>query len=114
MADNKIPDLYVSHDGTIRISGGTVPRDAGKCAMHYLEQGKHNIDFLCIGANANQQATKSMGVFMLLFERNPDNKGKTLAFRPLRFRVMTEDRQTHASFSKDATAWRTVVVVLSP
>lgn len=108
------PKIYTEHPGTIRISGTTVPREAGQCAICSLEAGKKVIEFLCIGANANQQATKSMGVFLMLFERNSCNSGKSLAFQPLEFLTYVRDRSTGQQVQRTATVWRTVMFSTVP
>ena len=102
-------ETYVSHEGTIRISGSTVPKKAGKCARHFLERGITPIDFFCIGANANQQATKAMGVFSYM-TKNYD--GLEIAFQPLRFMVETIDPTSQQKELKDAIVWRCVLLDL--
>lgn len=102
---NEIP-LYQSHLGTLRISGSTAPRKAGMCAYHYLNEGVESVEFFCIGANANHNAMKSMGIFMLAVEAET-NKQVTISFQPRRYRtVVVEEGQE--SF-KDCVVWRTVI-----
>ena len=107
--------LYQAHAGTLRIAGCTLPRNASKCAYHYFERGIWPIDFLVIGANANQQAMKAMGSFRHRVEqdssRRNSNNGATftVAFIPLRFHTDTESAVTHEHIEKDATVWRTVL-----
>jgi hypothetical protein len=100
--------LYVPHDGTVKISGTTQPRGAGRCAYYYLRRG-WPVEFFCIGANANQQAMKSMGVFGELVKEDPEYKGKFVAFVPERVRTSTLDGSGHEK-DKDATVWKTVLV----
>lgn len=97
---------YQEHAGTIKVSGSTEPRKAGRCAMHMLRSRTLPVDFLCIGANANQQASKTLGVFMLLTEQ--ELPGTSLAFKPLRFMVSVKDAVTGEEKDKDAMVWRTV------
>jgi hypothetical protein len=107
MSDPIIP-LYVSHEGTIRISGSTAPRKSGVCALSFLEKGFKTIDFMCIGANANHQATKGMSVFCYMVDQNM--KGKlTVAFKPLRFQTETTHPVTGEKKLKDCTIWRTLL-----
>ena len=100
--------VYVEHAGTIRISGKTDPRRASKCAMHNLNNAVSPIEFLCIGANANQQATKAIGTFMYNVQRQFPKF--LVAFQPLRYMVKTQDVVTNAEKLKDATVWFTVMV----
>lgn len=103
------PPSYALHPGTIKVSGSTLPRQAGSCALHFLDRLMDPIDFICIGANANQQAVKAIGVFSELFHERFGQDGSFLAFRPLR--VSVSARNFDGSFQlKDATVWRTVVV----
>lgn len=103
------PPLYDLHPGTVKVSGSTLPRQAGSCALHFLERLVDPIDFICIGANANQQAVKSIGVFSEMFVERFGQDGSFLAFRPLR--VSVSAKNFDGSFQlKDATVWRTVVV----
>ena len=112
MSDEKpiyeIPE-YVPTEGTVKISGATLPKPAGKCAFHYLEKGIFPVDFHCIGANANQQAMKAMGVFLYMV--NSAYQGKmSVAFQPMRFRTSTIDPTTQLPRDKDCVVWRTVVI----
>lgn len=102
-------ERYIPHNGTIKIAGHTLPKSAGRCAIHYLEQGNFPIDFMCIGANANQQATKAMGVFSHIVKTSESFKGMEVAFQPLMFTTETEDPLTKEKKDKSATVWRTVV-----
>lgn len=104
--------VYEYHPGTVKVSGSTIPKRAGRCAYYYLLKG-HNVEFFCIGANANQQTTKSMGVFSSLVETDPSFAGKTVAFKPTRYRTSTEDPATHEVKDKDAIVWKTFLVTLS-
>ncbi len=103
--------LYVSHQGTIKISSTTDPRKAGRCAYHYLSQGFNLIEFFAIGASANQQAMKSMGIFMLMVQ--DDSKGFSVAFQPLRYSTETKDLRDPTSAKLvviDAVVWRTILI----
>lgn len=100
---------YEPHEGTIKVAGGTLPKGAGRCAFHYLQKQMFPIDFMAIGANANQQATKAMGIFAYMVKNSPEFTGMGVAFEPLLFKTDTEDRQTHEHKDKSVTIWRTVV-----
>jgi hypothetical protein len=101
---------YVSHQGTIRIAGSTVPKRAGKCAYHFLQKRINPIEFFCMGAGANQQATKSMGVFLHIFEQAPENEGMSIAFQPYRYRTSAKDADSSIMRDKDCTVWKTVLI----
>ncbi len=104
------PPKYECAQGTIKVSGSTLPRQAGSCALHFLTRLIDPIDFICIGANANQQAVKAIGVFSEMFEEQHGRlDGSYLAFRPLRVSV-TAKNFDGSSQLKDATVWRTVIV----
>ena len=111
MSEQRNFPIYVPHPGTVKISGSTPPRSAGSCAYFFLQQNKQ-VDFFCIGANANQQATKSMGVFLQLVNRDDAYKkaGLSVAFQPLRFKTITKDATTQQEEEKDCTVWRTFLV----
>lgn len=112
--DEKI-EIYKPHPGTLKIAGGTIPKKAGICAYHYFHRGITPIDFFVIGANANQQAMKAMGVFKFRAEEESRlaDKGEcplfTISFAPLRFHTVTENETTHEEKEKDAVVWRTVI-----
>ena len=103
--------VYKPHEGTVKISGSTVPRGAGRCAFYYLQRGLP-VEFFCIGANANQQAMKAMGIFMNMVNENEEFKKRRLsvAFQPLRFMTDTIDIRTQDHRDKDATVWKTFLV----
>lgn len=101
-------DYYKPHQGTIRICGATIPKEAGGRAFRLLEADVKTIDFTAIGGNANQQAMKAMGIFMLLVQDNYARKQISVAFQPLRFLTMTEE-PGGGSKAKDLTVWRTVL-----
>ncbi len=103
---------YVPHDGTIKVSGTTIPERAGKCAFHFLNKGKRTIDFFCIGANANQQASKAMGVFAFMVRGIRKSDNVAVAFEPLRFSTLANDDS--GPKLKDAMVWRTVIYELGP
>jgi hypothetical protein len=111
MSYPEIPQ-YVEHQGTVKISGSTIPHKAGSCAFFFLRAGCLKVEFLCIGANANQQASKAMGVFMSLVERDRDFDGRTVAFQPLRFQTETTDLEGRKMI-KDCMVWRTLLVTRS-
>jgi stage V sporulation protein SpoVS len=106
--NREIP-AYTEREGTVKISGITQPRKAGRCAYFYLRKGLP-VEFFAIGANANQQAMKSMGVFIELVESDDSYKGRTVAFQPRRFRTHTVDNETAIEKDKDATVWQTFLV----
>lgn len=101
--------MYVAHEGTIKIAGGTVPHRAAGCAEAYLKRKLQIIDFLCIGAGPNQQAMKAMTIFRFRVERDSQDK-LSLAFRPLAFRVHTNGQGSELPKDKGCTVWRTVVI----
>lgn len=100
---------YDEHEGTIKIAGSTLPKGAGRCAFHYLQKSIFPIDFMCIGANAGQQATKAMGIFRHMVDNNPDMKGLAVAFQPFLYKTETIDPHTQERKDKSVTIWRTVV-----
>jgi stage V sporulation protein SpoVS len=105
MPDFEIP-IYVESSATVKISGRSIPSRSGRCAFYILNQGIAP-EFFCIGANANNQTMKSMGVLMYLVER----EGKaSVAFQPRRFRIDLEDKVTHIKRLYDVTVWKTVVI----
>src|SRR5687767_13522603 len=99
MDEEDIP-TYVDHEGTLKISGRTLPRGAAVCALHFLERRMKQIEFLCLGANANQQAMKVMGIFLFLVEKD-SRHSCSVAFQPLRYRTMTTDPETREQKLKD-------------
>lgn len=99
--------LYVDTPSTIKIAGGTLPKGAGKCAFHYLLRRNFPIDFMCIGANANQQATKAMGVFRYMVEHDPSMSNIGVAFQPFHYKTVTHD--TTGDREKSVTVWRTLI-----
>ena len=111
MSDHIDPSVveYVIGEGTIKVSGSTIPKRAGKCAFFYLKNGKQPIDFFCIGANANQQAMKAMGVFLHIVSESY-GEDLSVAFRPLRYKTMTNDIYTNEKKYKDCVVWRTVIL----
>lgn len=105
-----IPPIYISHAGTLKISRITDPRKAGRCAYEYLKQGQREIDFFAIGASANQQAMKSIGIFMLMV--NDADLGLSVAFQPHRYSVRAKDlRSDKEEFVViDAVVWKTILI----
>jgi stage V sporulation protein SpoVS len=102
--------VYERHDGTMNICGATNPGKAAGRAFRYIHADKsHHIDFFCIGANANQQAAKAMGLLKAFIEEDSDMK-MTGTFCPLHVRTETTDPTTQEKTMKDATAWRLVIV----
>ncbi len=89
MNDLEVP-FYKDHPSTIRIAGSTLPKGAGRCAFHYLQKQMLPIDFMCIGGNANQQATKAMGIFCYMVDTSPEFSTIAVAFRPLMFKTYTD------------------------
>jgi len=85
MLDLSRVETYVPHSGTIRVGGSTGPKIAGKCAFHFYDKKVPIIDFVCIGANANQQATKAMGVFRYMLIGSVE--GLDVSFQPLLFKA---------------------------
>lgn len=103
MSNPPIP--YIRHEGTLVIAGDTDPAKAGRCAAHFLNKGQLPIDFLCIGVEANQQATKSMGFFRGLLIDAKLNLD--VSFVPLRYSTTTVDDYGNESL-KDCVAWRAI------
>ena len=99
-------EFYALHNGTLKISGKTIPKDAATYAMDLMSKGVKQIEFFYVGANAGHQATKSMGVFRRLFEQSSGGL-YTLAFVPRCFYTKTEDK---INADKIASVWRTIVV----
>lgn len=102
--------LYVSHSGTVRISGASESKKVASCALHFLSQDLGPVDFFYIGANAGQQAMKAMGILRYTVEKYTEGK-TTVLFQPNRVQTETQD---HADRSKtllvDAVYWRTYAV----
>lgn len=108
---NPVP-VYTEHPGTMRIAGRTLPGNAGRCAFFHLQRGLLPIDFLCVGGNANQQATKSMGVFCFMVKNAPEfaNRKIQVAFQPLMFRMLLPRTADSKPEEKTVTVWRTMLV----
>jgi hypothetical protein len=100
--------MYKDHSGTIRVAGDSLPVNLGRFAFSFLAQGVNPIDFMCIGANANQQATKGMGIFAYKVSLEQSYADIGIAFIPLLFKTETID---HFGLAKDksVTIWRTLV-----
>ncbi len=107
MDETNIP-VYIETPSTIKVAGGTIPKGAGRCAFHYLQQSKLPIDFMVIGANANQQATKAMGIFCYMVTNAPEFAGIQVAFQPLLYKTLTHS-DTNEKF-KSVTVWRTIIL----
>ena len=103
---------YTCHEGTLKISGSTIPGKAAGRAMNLFRNRVECIDFFCIGGNANQQTMKSLGVFKLFVEDHTNND-LTLAFIPLHVRTITSDDCNPNGITKNATVWRTVIIKLT-
>ena len=96
---------YREHEGTVKVAGATIPDKAASCAFACLMRDRDLIEFLCIGANANQQATKAMWSFRQSVLNSPQlPKGTDVAFVPFRVAVQIGDKE------KDATAWRVLLL----
>jgi hypothetical protein len=106
MFDETKLELYKECASTIRVAGKTLPKGAGRCAFHYLQKGMLPIDFMCIGANANQQATKAMGIFCHMVKHSPEFNNIRVAFEPFPVRTLTGEADKQM---KSATIWRTVI-----
>jgi stage V sporulation protein SpoVS len=102
------PKIYVIHEGTIKVSGGTLPKTAAGCAYHYLQRGIQTIEFFYIGANAGHQAVKAMTIFSHIIRRELNDIGE-VAFVPTRVIALTDDG-TGKKTEKDATVWKTVLI----
>lgn len=103
-------EVYVQHPGTVLVAGQSSPIGTGRCAAHFLDRNMLPIDFLVIGPQANQQATKAMGCFRLIVESEL-GQGLTVMFQPLRFGVNTRDPGDPSKTTlKDAIVWRTFII----
>jgi stage V sporulation protein SpoVS len=102
------PEYYIEHEGTVRVSGSTLPKKAAGCAYAYLQNGFENIEFFFIGANAGHQATKAMTIFSFTVRNELQDSG-TIAFEPRRVMVQTRERGGK-TIDKDATVWRVIIV----
>jgi hypothetical protein len=104
--NNRPPvEQYVSHEGTIRVSGQTNPWKAACCALFFMEQGFAPVDFLVIGGNANQQAAKAMVSFA---SKVPERFPNTLvSFVPMMF--MTQTENNGVKVEKTCMVWRTII-----
>lgn len=98
-------EIYKETQSTIKIAGGTLPKGAARCAFHYLHKQMLPIDFMSIGANANQQATKAMSIFCHMVKKAPEFAGIAVAFQPLLFKTYTSDEE-----EKSVTIWRTILL----
>ncbi len=100
---------YVTHSGTVRISGQTSPRAAASCALQLLKAETWPLEFLFIGANAGQQATKAMAFLAFIHDRQYSDS--EIAFRPSAYWVMSTDRSNNdAPVKRLATVWKVVLV----
>ena len=108
-ADYSIP-FYTEHQGTVIVSGGTPPRKAAGCALEMLKKGITNVEFICIGANAGQQATKAMGSLRGSVRRELK---LDLAFQPDRAMTMVQDKETRQEKLMQMTVWRMLIMELN-
>lgn len=106
--DDSTIEFYEEKPSTIRVAGSTIPKSAGRCAFHYLQKQMFPIDFMAIGANANQQATKAMGIFRFMVENAPEFAGIFVAFQPFLYKTTTHDRG--GDRDKSVTVWRTIII----
>lgn len=104
--EDQVP-FYREHPGTIKVAGATAPKGSGRCAFHYLQKSNLPIDFMVIGANANQQATKAMSIFRFMVEHAPEFQSLSVSFQPFLYRTLTHDET--GEHSKSITVWRTVI-----
>lgn len=110
LGKHREPQFYVPHEGTLKISGKTIPgKAAGRASSLLKRDDIENIDFFLIGGNANQQAMKAMGLFRVFLEDDTDGRN-TLAFTPLHVRTMADNLAHTEQMSMDATVWRTVIL----
>lgn len=97
---------YSQHKGTIRVAGGTVPHAAANCAYHRIQSKQVPVDLVCIGANAVNQAVKTLGVLTDLLKV----EHKQVLFKSLRFRTNTfVDTARTKLQTKDCVVFRVVV-----
>lgn len=104
--------VYVEGKETVRVSGGTDPKSAGRCAFVFFSKGLLP-EFVCIGSNASHQATKSMHWLRYRITHNAPPLSVDVAFQPHRYQVMTKNPDTGVEMLKDVVVWKTVVINLS-
>jgi stage V sporulation protein SpoVS len=104
---------YVTHAGTVKVAGGTVPRKAAWCAFAFMEERRVNVEFLFIGASAGQQALKAIGILTEIFESRWGTD-YALVFRPMRFKTAIHSQTEQVPDREvDAQVWRAHVLDLS-
>jgi hypothetical protein len=101
--------LYKEHVGTIRVAGHTAPLRAARCALHFLERQILPIEFMCIGGNAGQQATKSMSILCYMVNNSKEFTGIEVAFQPHLFKTVTVDPITKEEREKSVTIWTAMI-----
>ena len=104
---------YVEHEGTIRISGQTVPCQAALCAMRFSERGVSPIEFFYLGGNAGQQAMKAMGIFCFMVEQSQSAKF-SVAFQPLMMKAKLGEKGQEGDTFKAVSIWRVMLVERPP
>jgi len=104
------PEVYTEHEGTVRVSGSTLPKQAACCAYSYLQKGIERIDFFYIGANAGHQAMKAMTILSFMIRGELQDIG-CVCFEPIRVLTNTVDMLGSGEVKeKDATVWRVVLI----
>lgn len=98
---------YVSHEGTLRISGKTTPAAAARHLVERYIEGLTKIDLVVIGANANQQGSKVMCAARDKLKEAIPSKVE-VAFVPMRFltSTVTGGQQT----LKDCVVYRLIII----
>lgn len=100
-------EVYIQHEGTLRISGATSPHSAAAHGVARYDQDKV-VELVCIGANANHQASKAMGVLRDSILTKAGVGKVEVAFIPLRYKTVTvSEGKPH---EKDCNVWRMVVI----
>lgn len=100
MTETNQLEAYKPHEGTVLISKFTRPNKAAGCIERYIAHEKSPIDIFYIGANAGQQAMKTMGI--VAFNTNLRTRGKlAVVYTPRRVRTLVENENVW----KDATVW---------
>lgn len=101
--------VYIEHEGTLRISGESMPRLIAQSVHTLISRDVQRIELFYIGGNAGQQATKAMTIVAYQVFHESGGKFNAL-FHPLRVLTATTDPNTGAVKQKDASVWLLVLV----
>jgi hypothetical protein len=102
---------YVPHAGTIKVAGSTPTSKAAFCALACFEKGHVPLDFLFIGANAGQQATKAAGLFNNLIYQKTGGKC-VVVYYPQRVELALVSEESAPAVEKlvESTVWTAVII----